>query len=744
MNNRLLLRVLRLALVHPRKILLLWLALVAIAAPAVLQLEISTSTDSVLDRSGPAWSFYQSSKDLFGGDEILVVALRSETPFDASMLGKLDRLTSQLSAVPGVRRVDSLATVPLVRVRSEDEVDLSASLARGVPDDPDELRSLRAALQADRIAPRSLLSADERVTAINIQLESDSVNGFDAVVAEVRALAGQHGGWVSGVPVFRAEINRTAGLEIAKFVLITIMVVGGVFLFMIRSVWAVVTALGVGGVGTWITMAALGASGTPLTLVTVVLPSLMLALGCAYSMHLIAAARNVQGAESLEAALSPVLEPTALSGLTTAIGFLAVAAIRIDAVQQVGTYGALGVFAVVSAALTVVPAVIRLRPMTGGAPPLQSWLRESLPARLLGLAERKSSMMVTGWALVAAVFGFGLSQATVETDVTRWFPKGSDVRDSYEEIKRHLSGISPMNVVVQSDGVPVTDPSMLASIDGLVAYLQAMPEVGKAIALTDPLRQLHAGFAADPASPLPESRLLAEQYLLLLESVEYMEDLVSFDRATANVVLRVDHNGSEHLLAVARLAEEWWRDHGPAGTTAQTTGIMHEFARAQDEIAFGQARGLGFALLTIMILMFAIYRSVRIAAVAMVPNVLPLVLVFGFLGLASIPMDAGIVVSGCLILGIAVDDTLHLVSAFRRHSLEGMDAHAALRAALRRVVTPVVLTTCVVGIGFLALASASFAFVRNLGILVVFVMLICFLADVLLLPSLLLRFGKAR
>jgi predicted RND superfamily exporter protein len=88
-------------------VLLGWLGLLALATPGLLNLKISTSTDSVLDRSDPAWAFYEASKELFGGDEVLVVALRSEVPFDPVLLAAVDDLSSELEAVPGVRSVDS-------------------------------------------------------------------------------------------------------------------------------------------------------------------------------------------------------------------------------------------------------------------------------------------------------------------------------------------------------------------------------------------------------------------------------------------------------------------------------------------------------------------------------------------------------------------------------------------------------------------------------------------------------------
>ncbi len=286
MNERLLRALIRLSTSRPRIVLLTWLVLLIAATPAVVNVSISTSTDSVLDRSDPAWAFYQASVDRFGGDEVLVVALESERPFDADLLRKLNVLSRRLGQIAGVRRVDSLSTVPLVRVDDQGVLDLSAALESGVPKSAEEASRLRALIKADRIAPRALISKDERVVALNVQLEGEPEGGIDRVVAKVGAVVEETGAWVSGVPVFRAEINRTAGIEIAKFVVMTVIVVGVVMFVIIRSFSAVLVALGVGGAGTWITMAGLGVTSTPLTLITVILPSLMLALGCAYSMHL--------------------------------------------------------------------------------------------------------------------------------------------------------------------------------------------------------------------------------------------------------------------------------------------------------------------------------------------------------------------------------------------------------------------------------------------------------------------------
>lgn len=738
MNERLLRGVLKFSLSNPRSTLALWLAACLLVSPLVLALRISTSTDSVLHRGTDSWHFYQNSISLFSSDEVLVAALAADVPFAPLVLGALAGLTAELEELEGVRRVDSLASTPLVTVLEDGSLELAPLLGSDELLSLSDVEHLRDRVESDVIVRDSLLSRDGRLAALNIQLELDLGDRFDTVVQGVRQVVEDYNAWVSGVPVFRAEINRRAGMEIGQFVLFTVAVVTLVLFLLLRSALAVAIAVGAGAVGTWSVLAALGATGTPLTLVTVILPSIMMALGCAYSMHLISASRGANDGSELHVALAEVVPPTALSGLTTAIGFVAIAAVQIDAIRQVGIFGAFGVLVVVSACLSAVPAALSLKRVGGRCSHVERWVLDRLAKLLYEFSSRHSKLIVGGTGLVCAFLALGLIRAEVETDVTQWFPRGSHVRDSYEEIRGGLSGISPMNMVIRSTEGSIVSPANLTAIAAMTDYLNSSPDVGKAISVADPLRQLHQGFTQDPKAGLPRSAELIEQYLLLLETVPYLADLVTGDRSAANISLRVNENGSKRLLRLAALADEWWGSHGPPGTEARMTGIMFEFARAEDEIALGQVRGIGFALLTIFVLMWSIFQSYRLALVAMIPNVLPLIMVFGLLGLLGVGLDAGLVVSACLVLGIAVDNTIHLITALQREVEREVQGGRSLRTAMEHVIVPVVVSTLALGLGFVVLGGSGFVFVRNLGLLVVFVMFICCVADLVLLPALLM------
>jgi predicted RND superfamily exporter protein len=725
---------------HPKRVLGLWGVVALVASSFILQLEIETSGDSVLHRASPEWDFYQRSLDLFGGDEVIVVALAGESSFDPHALSRIASLSERLERLPGARRVDSLQSLPLIRATSDGDLDLSPGLPSDFAGTVDEALAVESRVRGDRIAHRSLVSADGSVLAVNVYLEPEAVSAPDQTVAAVRNLVDEQSGWISGVPVFRAEANGRTQSEVIVFVPLTLLLIGA-FLFAVTGSWrAPVISLGVSGLGALVMLGGMGAASQALNFGTMILPSIQLALGSAYVMHILTAARGIAEPRRLEEALVAVSWPIALSGITTAIGFLAISSVRIDIVQAMGVFGSLGVLAVLAATLTAAPAALRLLPLGAGTPRLDLWIRGELRDRLLAFIVRRRTAIIVAWFLLLGVFGAGWGRLNVETDAIVWFPKGTEVRDSYESIRSHLAGISPVNVVIDSSGgEPVTRPDVVAAIDGLSEHLGGLETVGKSLSVADPLRQIHSGFSGNDDAGLPGEYSLIEQYLLLLESVEHLEDVVTDDRSSANVLLRVDNNGSVHLLEVARAAEAWWRRHGPEGFTAQATGIMYEFARAEDEVAAGQLRGLGLAFLAVGAILLLVLRSPAIAALASLPNLIPIFIAFGFMGWMDIPLDALTVVLGSLALGIAVDDTVHVVMNFSEQRREGATATEALQTTFQRVLPAVIFTTLAIGIGFGVLAVSGFTPVRNLGALTAGLVVLCLLADLTLLPALLLR-----
>jgi predicted RND superfamily exporter protein len=675
----------------------------------------------------------------------LVIALESDTQLDPGILERVVEITEGLEDAPGVRRVDSVSTVPLVRARPDGSLSLDAAFGNGIPDSEDGISEVGSLLQKDRLAPRSLVSEDSRAFSVILVLEQGAEVHYDSILSEInRRLVGVPA-WVSGVPVFRSEANAETRRELSLFVPLTVVVIGLLLAVIFRSFPAVLIPLGTSACAVWNVLGIMGALGVPVTISTVILPSVLLALGCAYSMHLLVAGSAVGGTEARSNAILEVSPLVALSGLTTAIGFVAMSLVQIEAIRDIGAFGALGVLAVLAATLTASPAAMQLWPLPARQPAIYQLLRHRVVPYILSFVSNRSWVVISGSALVMAVVGVGINRIEVETDVIAWFSRDHPIRIAYGAIRDQFSGISPINLVVEAPtGRSVTEPLVIQRLEELTRFLEATPEVGKAISVADPVAQMHEGFMGAPGAPLPTRRDLIEQYLLLLEAKPQIQDLITSDHTRANVLMRVNDNGSTSLLNVAAQAQDWWSSKGVEGYSARATGIMYEFARAEDEIARGQIRGLGFALIAVAVILFAVLRSVRLAVISLIPNALPVAVAFGLMGYLGIALDAGTIVVGNLALGIAVDDTLHVATRYHGRVEAGDRPLEALGWALDRVLSPVVYTTIVVTLGFAVLGLSSFTFTRNLGLLTACILLLCLLADVVLLPALLLLADRRR
>ena len=724
----------RFSVAHPFAVLAFWCVVLLGFSAGLGVLRIDTSTSSFLDRTGPQWGAYQRSLEEYQGDEFIVVAVESPSgvAWDPSTIADVIHLSRKLERIDSVRRVDSIATVPLIRLEDGD-VALNSVVDEDLPASDEGWQQLIEHWKNDRIWRHSLIAEDGRTFAINLLLDehvdADRVATVEAVRRATEGLEAR----ITGVPVFRTAVNERTRSELLIFAPLTVLLLGLVVAGFVPSVVGVLTPLLVGGVAAGCALGVMGALGVSVSLSTAILPSTLLALGSAYAMHLVTARPE----------LYPSLaRPIALSGLTTAIGFIAMATTRVEAIRELATYGALGVFVATVASLTLAPAMLSWAPVGEGRGKLDDWLRRGLRRGLVRLLVRRRAALFAVWgaALLAAAVGVGRLQ--IATDIILWFPHGSEIRDDYEVVRTRFSGITPVNVLIESkgdSGEGITAPRVLASIDRLSTELEKLPLVGKALSVADPLRLVHGAFSGDGLDRLPSSRSEIEQYLVLLGGVDRIDDLLSFDYSHANILLRVDDNSSREIVELGAWVEDWWSRNGVPSHRVTTTGIMYEFGRSEEAIAYGQIQGLALASAVIALILFAVLRSPWVAFSSLAANLLPLAVGFGVLGLAGVTLDAATVCLGSMALGIAVDDTIHVATTYRAGRQVGRSREEALATTLERVLPALALTTLAICVGFLVLALSGFALIRNVGLVTPFLVSLCLLADLTLLPLLLLR-----
>jgi len=708
--------------------------LAVVALVGVAQLRIDTATSGFLDREAPEWSAYERSVERHGTDELLVVALEYERAWLPRALSDVASLSASIEKIQGVRRVDSLATVPLIRMDA-DSLRTDSGLSDEIPSTPEAIDEYRLLVQRDRVANRSLVSDNGRVFAINVLLENDVSSDPAGIVEAVRLATTNLPAKISGVPVFRTAVNSRTRAELAMFVPATLLILACVVAAFVPRVALVATPLAVGGIAALTAVSAMGFLDVEMSLSTLVLPSVIAALGCAYAMHVVAL-------PSSDGAISSVAEPIALSGVTTTLGFLAMSTVPISAIQDLSTFGALGVLVATGAALSLAPALRSAFPAErkdySGLADLVTRRASTKIARLV--VERDSAVLAL-WGVALLASAVGLSRLDISTDIILWFPEDGSIRRDYEEIRNELAGITPVNILIEPlhGSAPDMDSyAAVRAIDDLSEALTDHPSVGKSLSIADPLRLANRAFRDNDRSSLPRNDPEISQYLLLLSGMDRLDDVLHQDRRSANIALRLDNNSSDEIVTLSNWVADWWELNGDGRYQASTTGVMFEFARAEESITRGQAIGFAFASGLVAIILFAALGGRLLPAAAMAANLVPVAIGFGTLGFLGVPLDAATACLASMALGIAVDDSIHLASAYR----ESRGERGAIERALKRVLLALVMTTAAISAGFLILSMSEFTLVRNLGVVTAYVVTLCLLADVFLLPALLSRFSR--
>lgn len=304
--------------------------------------------------------------------------------------------------------------------------------------------------------------------------------------------------------------------------------------------------------------------------------------------------------------------------------------------------------------------------------------------------------------------------------------------------------MEPLRILLHThepDGVK--DPRFLEKVDALEAYLRAYPEVSRVFGLPDPLRRMNRLLNEDRPEyeVLPGSREATAQYLLLLSLAggdEMLGFLTNADYSTVQVVAMLRLVGTTREGEILRELKRYLAEHfGPDGVTYELTDaavlnptLAHHLVNSHFE-TFGLAFVLIFGAMTLL------FRSVRVGLLSIVPNVLPVLLTAGILGFAGITLNVVTVMVASIAIGIAVDDTIHILTRYRLERLEAPGPGEAMRRTLASSGRAVVFTSVVFTSGFMITFFSQFKIPFHFGILCASIMVGALLADLLILPALL-------
>jgi predicted RND superfamily exporter protein len=285
---------------------------------------------------------------------------------------------------------------------------------------------------------------------------------------------------------------------------------------------------------------------------------------------------------------------------------------------------------------------------------------------------------------------------------------------------------------------------MLNRIERAALFAESLDDgeikVGKTISIVDLVKETHKALNENrqAAYAIPQDRLLLAQELLLFENSgsDDLEELTDSQFRYARISMRTPFSDGMHVPPfIEKIENEMRRIFGPE-PGIRPTGLGMLFGRTFSIVNPTMAKSYGIALLIITPLMALLIGSLKRGLLAMIPNLIPIWMTLGLMGWLDIPLDNSSLLIGCIVIGLAVDDTIHFMHKFHRYYTETADARVAVRCTLETTGAALLFTSLVLASGFSVMMLAYMDNAAEFGMLASFATVSAFFADILISPAL--------
>ena len=672
---------------------------------------------------------YRKFQGNYGSDEVAIIAFHDKAGLvNRPGVELLRQAAERVRGINGVAEVFSIASFQASRELLTNTESAQAAILRE--------RVLADPLVRNRLASRdgtTVLLVVRMKAMADIEVRRDAILlNIDKALAEFKQPYHK-----AGIGVLYQALNQLALVDAFMLLCASWLLIALVLWCLFRRWLPVGVSLGIVGVATVWTMGLYGAFGRNLNLVTSVMPTLVLVIGVAgcvhILMHVAATPDEPDRKHRVVREVAFILRPCLINILTTVAGLASLAVSPLPVVRDLGLFSALGLLGCF--VLTLVGCVWALawkqaEPVRNGS----AWLQRGVGIlSRLGICHPKLAL-VAGLLLVV-VMGVGASRIVTDTYTIGFLFPDHRVRIDSDLIELRVGPYLPLEFVIRSPHA-VPRPELLRAVERWQRSVEAQSRIGWSYSLVDALARMNGNNTSDASGqaiwddPERMARLIATYRSQPGNDLHQLLDAAGTLRITFSVRM-------QSTRSVARLTDEL-KDAAqlPPDATVDAAGYLPLYVRMADYVVNSQAQSFALAFVTIFAVIAFTFRSGRAALLAIPANLLPVLIILGVMGYAGIHLDVATVTIASVVLGLVVDDTVHVIHQFH-HEYESRKNHAAaLRATLDTAGRAIVITTCVLVLGFSVFALAEIKSVIWFGLLITLGLVSGVVADLVLMPAL--------
>ena len=695
-------------------------------------------------------------EEIFGGRNLTVIGVvpKKGDIYQPRVLEKIKRIQDQIELLPNAVRhnILSLAARKVKHVKGgEDGMEVRPMMER-VPQTPEEIERLRAAVASMPIYINALVSPDNKAAAIIADFKQDERSpnfialneGFRKIIARERD--DNIDIYLGGITI----IGEAADHEFMKMpmffgaALIIVMLVQywsfrsfqGMLLPLLTGILSVIWSLGLMGL--------LGVHLDPLNTTT---PILVLAVAAGHAIQILKRYYEefnrliAEGRTPREANRDAVIESMVrvgpvmiVAGVIAVITFLSLAGTGIPMVQHFGVFAGCGVLATMVIEMTVIPAVRTMlrppKPREADRERKAGVLDRFLVTVANNLVSGRARWIVAAGLTVLAIVGSGVFLLRIDNNFKLYFKPDSDVRVHDQVLNHTFGGTNSIQFLIQtSEPDGIKDPRVLQGMEKLQAFLEKQQDVGKTQSLADLIKQMNQAMHADDKAyyAIPESRDLVAQYLFLYTmsgDPQDFENFVDNDYKRATVWTFVKNDSTTHADMIAKSAQKVIAESFPPGVSVKVGGSLPQLIALNDVIVSDKFRNMAQMSVVVFVLGAIILRSFVGGLFVVIPLFAVMLANFGLMGWLHTPLDITAMTTAAMAIGIGADYEIYLLFRFREELARTGSVLTATRNSMLTSGKAILLVAISILSGYAVLQASSFAFYNQLSNMVTATMLI--------------------
>tara|TARA_B100000886_G_scaffold169762_1_gene116211 strand:+ start:258 stop:2558 length:2301 start_codon:yes stop_codon:yes gene_type:complete len=725
---------------------------------------LSYSMARLLPKNSDAQRDYNLFVEKFGiKDNVMIIGVKSDNFFDINNFQYWQSLADNIKSIAGVEEVYSIADASSLKkskqekrlivkslfdkVSTQKSLDKTVSELQQLPFYDDRLINDSAMLMLVSLS-NDYVTSGKRVNMIN------AITDFGDIYTSLSQKEVKY----SGLPYIRTVHSELIRKEVGLFIFLALLVTAIILFFFFRSLKVMIISMVVVGIGVVWSFGMLGILGYEITILTALIPPLLIVIGVPNCIFLINKYHNEirehgNKSRSLVQMIRRVGNITILTNTTTALGFATFILTSSKDLRQFGLVASINIFAVFILSLLLIPIVFSYLnpPKKRHVSHLdRKWLN-NLIQKITFFVTEKRTVVYAATITIISIALFGLLQMRIAGNITDDMPKESALYKDIKFFEKHYKSVMPFEIIIDTHRKNgITKLSTLKRINKLTDTLMTYEEFSRPLSVIDPIKYSKQAiynsqkqFYTLPNSQ--EKRWLLDYTLNSESPSKWMDALVDENQQIGRVSLYVTDIGTSRMKELKdELRLKIDKIFNSEKYKVILTGTSVVFLEGTTYLVKNLFISLFLAILLISIFMAWMFNSFRMVVVSLIPNLIPLLITASIMGYFGISIKPSTILVFSIAFGISVDDTIHFLAKYRQElKYRNNNIKDSVVAAIKETGVSMFYTSIVLFFGFFIFIASQFGGTLALGLLVSITLLIALLSNLIVLPAMLLSLEKS-